>query len=118
MWPRGGACGLGAAVEFTANVFALAHTALILGTHPNSRQGMRMDADIGSHVGAVVGTAIGVGVGAAVGHDTGAAVVCGSGATLAEVLRRFGPAWRARHAVSTQQARVWRAIQEIGRAHV
>ena len=55
-----------------------------------------MDADIGSHVGAVVGTAIGVGVG------VGAAVVCGAGATLAEALRRFGPAWRAGHAVSTQ----------------
>ena len=69
-----------------------------------------MSGDIGSYAGAVVGTAIGGG--AAVGHDTGAAVVCAAGATLAEVLRRFGPAWRARHSVSTQQARVWRAIQD------
>ena len=59
-----------------------------------------MDADIGSHAGAVMGTAIGAALGGA------------TGATLAEVLRRFGPAWRAGHAVSTQQLRVWQAIQD------
>ena len=58
-----------------------------------------MSADTGSHADAAVGTAIGAALG-------------GAGATLAEVLRRFGPAWRAGHAVSTQQLRVWRAIQD------
>jgi len=32
------------------------------------------------------------------------------GATLAEVLRTFGPAYQSQHALSTAQARAWRAI--------
>jgi Transposase zinc-binding domain len=32
------------------------------------------------------------------------------GANLAEVLRRFGPAYLRDHALSTPQARAWRAI--------
>ena len=32
------------------------------------------------------------------------------GATLAEVLRTFGPAYLREHALSTAQARAWRAI--------
>ena len=32
------------------------------------------------------------------------------GANLAEVLRRFGPAYLRDHSLSTPQARAWRAI--------